>query len=161
MVGRSKVWRLSHFADPERLEVQCDLCPTKIKFVGNTTNIARHLELKHPVEFGALTNSDPFVNSSAAIQATRLEQETIKREQENNAIRRILQQHNLELRKLQEKQVKSGLSSDPLSTALCFNDNNESEYTEFTKVWSWHTPISSGKMNKNSDPFFKNFSSLL
>ena len=58
MVGRSKVWRLSHFANRDRTEVQCDLCPSRIKFVGNTTNIARHLELKHPTEYAALTTTD-------------------------------------------------------------------------------------------------------
>ena len=153
MVGRSKVWKLSHFANAEKTEVQCDICPTKIKFVGNTTNIARHLELKHPVEYAALLSSMQQGNTqtNANEESSASDKQTFNSKNmkqvvyfsrkpkvdENLAIRRILQIHNRELQKL--KAQESHKQSEP----EFIGPHPTSEAKNL--LWSWHCPVTDGK----------------
>lgn len=134
MVGRSKVWRLASFVDGGRSEVGCSLCPVRIKYVGNTTNIARHLELRHPVEFAALDPSTPGGGRGGSRHHHRQHQQS----REEAAICRILAQHQEEL----QKQTGGGGAEA---------QQQEQEPTvivpEVTPClmpapkWSWHTPV--------------------
>lgn len=152
MVGRSKVWRLAKFADGGRSEVECNLCPTRIKYVGNTTNIARHLELKHPLEFAAL---DPAQAAATATALARHEQQMQEqaqqqqqqqgRQREEEAICRILAQHREELRRQEhqpgdvndrEQQQQQQHQTLTSLTSLTFLPG---------KLWTWHTPVDSGE----------------
>lgn len=126
MVGRSKVWRLAKFADGGRSEVECNLCPARIKYVGNTTNIARHLELKHPLEFAAL---DPTQAGAASALARQEQlQQRQQHHREEAAICRILAQHREELR----RQEKSHTIHLPTTTTLTLTP---------AQLWAWHTPV--------------------
>ncbi|XP_069960577.1 protein bric-a-brac 2 isoform X6 [Cherax quadricarinatus] len=123
MVGRSKVWRLAKFAEGGRSEVECSLCPARIKYVGNTTNIARHLELKHPLEFAAL---DPTQAAAALARHEQLQQQQQQQHQrEEAAICRILAQHRQELRRMKSD------SGSPV-TSLTLTP---------AQLWAWHTPV--------------------
>lgn len=125
MVGRSKVWRLAKFAEGGRTEVECSLCPARIKYVGNTTNIARHLELKHPLEFAAL---DPTQAAAALARHEQLQQRHhVQHQREEAAICRILAQHREELRRQEKAETnQSTINSLTLTPA---------------QLWAWHTPV--------------------
>ena len=129
MVGRSKVWRLASFVDERRSEVECSLCPVRIKYVGNTTNIARHLELRHPVEFAAL---DP--SNAGAGRSSGLGRQHPHRPQQHNreeaAICRILAQHREELKK--QSCSVSGEQQQPAAASSCLVS---------AQRWTWHTPV--------------------
>lgn len=131
MVGRSKVWRLAKFADGGRSEVECSLCPTRIKYVGNTTNIARHLELKHPLEFAALDPSHAAAAASALARHEQLQQRQQSQHQahqrEEAAICRILAQHRAELsRQAGQEEGAQAVATVTLTPA---------------QLWAWHTPV--------------------
>ncbi|XP_037772745.1 protein bric-a-brac 2-like isoform X4 [Penaeus monodon] len=131
MVGRSKVWRLAKFADGGRSEVQCSLCPSRIKYVGNTTNIARHLELKHPLEFASLDPSHAAAAASALARHEQLQQRQQTQHQahqrEEAAICRILAQHRAELsRQADQEGDTQAVTTVTLTPA---------------QLWAWHTPV--------------------
>uniref|UniRef100_A0A0P4WN10 BED-type domain-containing protein n=1 Tax=Scylla olivacea TaxID=85551 RepID=A0A0P4WN10_SCYOL len=126
MPGRSKVWRLASFVDERRSEVECSLCPVRIKYVGNTTNIARHLELRHPVEFAAL---DP-TNAGAGRGSGLGRQHPHRPHQQNReeaAICRILAQHREELKK-----QRGSDEPQPATPSSCLLP---------AQRWTWHTPV--------------------
>ncbi|KAK7082846.1 hypothetical protein SK128_003841 [Halocaridina rubra] len=146
MVGRSKVWQLAQFADGGKKEVQCNLCPARIKFVGNTTNIARHLEIKHPVEFAAL---DPFSSSNAlqgrheVLQRHQAEKQNQRKEEE--AICRILARHREELSKSSTMDVNaSGPASHPTARGCTIT-------LAPATPWAWHTPVISSRIIVRND----------
>lgn len=145
MVGRSKVWRLARFTDDTRVEVECSLCPVKIKYVGNTTNIARHLELRHPIEFAAL---DPLAGPrgrSGGVTTRQQHQHYLRQPQqqrEEAAICRILAQHQEELRRQESSS----------STTITPNIKVPNVIMP-TKVWTWHIPVQ-GECECDSFVFF-------
>lgn len=135
MVGRSKVWRLASFVDEGRSEVECSLCPVRIKYVGNTTNIARHLELRHPVEFAALDPSQAGTGRGAG-PGGRHHLRHPQQNREEAAICRILAQHREELKKQagsggEEQHHHQPLVASP-ATSPCLVP---------APRWSWHTPV--------------------
>lgn len=138
MVGRSKVWRLASFVDEGRSEVECSLCPVRIKYVGNTTNIARHLELRHPIEFAAL---DPTAGAGrGAGLGGRHPHRQHQQSREEAAICRILAQHQEELKKQAEggpedqQQQKSPPMVVVPAASPCLVATGAPR-------WSWHTPV--------------------
>nr|XP_045597608.1 broad-complex core protein isoforms 1/2/3/4/5-like isoform X6 [Procambarus clarkii] len=119
MVRRSKVWRLAKFADGGETEVKCSLCPAVIKYVGNTTNIARHLELKHPLEFAAIL--DPAQAATSLAHHKQLQQQHhVQHQREKAAICQILAQHREELRRQEKADTKPFVNSPILTTAQLF-----------------------------------------
>ncbi|XP_018006612.1 protein bric-a-brac 1 isoform X4 [Hyalella azteca] len=149
--GRSKIWLLSHFVDETRTMVQCSLCPVQIKYVGNTTNVARHLEVKHPEQYNAVSQLVPS-NRMLCISHSRSSEEQIKQQKEENAIKRILYQHKIEKLKTEMKSdsnvaailshVKQELNSDTdTQNGLVVSASNDTSW-QSSASWSWHTPIS-------------------
>ncbi|KAK4306608.1 hypothetical protein Pmani_014385 [Petrolisthes manimaculis] len=138
MVGRSKVWRLARFTDDTRVEVECSLCPVKIKYVGNTTNIARHLELRHPAEFAAL---DPMAGAGGGVGGGGItsrhhhyQTRQPHMQREEAAICRILAQHQEELKRQETRSpTKKGTTITP--------NIKIPNITMPTKVWTWHIPV--------------------
>lgn len=171
MAGRSKIWLLSHFVDDTRTMVQCNLCPVKIKYVGNTTNVARHLEVKHPQQFLAVTKlmqppaSPPSVGGGAAGRgggglhtaalvlspAGRTVEEQLQRQREDIAVKRILHQYKQERLKAET----TDRSLDGLHDAHdgrmdygnCSGGDEEMSPEEMcpSSLWSWHSPLTQGK----------------
>ena len=156
--GRSKIWLLSHFADEARSSVQCGLCPVRIKYVGNTTNVARHLEIKHPQQFKAVCSLMPGNKAAGSIVAAAVASSSVGRSsgsdsnvadstqgwsgetqsREEMAIMKILHQHNLE--KLTSETSGGsgggGLLIEPPSEFDCPEVVVKSEQP----AWDWHEP---------------------
>ncbi|XP_050724833.1 protein tramtrack, beta isoform-like isoform X3 [Eriocheir sinensis] len=135
MVGRSKVWRLASFVDEGRSEVECSLCPVRIKYVGNTTNIARHLELRHPVEFAALDPSQAGAGRGAG-PGGRHHLRHPQQNREEAAICRILAQHREELK----KQVGGGAEEQHHHQPVVASPATSPCLVPAPR-WSWHTPV--------------------
>ena len=153
MVGRSKVWKLSKLVDGvDKLEVSCNLCPARIKYVGNTTNIARHLEFKHPVEYAKLLEEHGQDSSNVGVkkssvastgnQKTKesdksyykllIQRRVEQREQEMReklAIQRILKEHQH-----QQELEFLGLTGEDVSTTPRKTRKYRSTH------WLWHQP---------------------
>ena len=186
MAGRSKIWLLSHFVDDSRTMVQCSLCPVKIKYVGNTTNVARHLEVKHPEQFSAVSQLMPStrpaqqitspVNSSSSggnnnkstsypvsgcgggysCNKVPTLEDQLKQQREELAIKRILQQHKLE-------KLKVEFGDDFCTGEMDMDGGRDSpamilpaDERSSSALWSWHTPLSTGKYLN-----FQGFTTLL
>lgn len=165
MAGRSKIWLLSHFVDDRRAWVQCNLCPVKIKYVGNTTNVARHLEVKHPQEYNTVSQLIPstrlahntastVVTSPKSILSSKTHstvrnitlQEQLKLQKEELAIRRILKQHKLERLKAES----AGTQGEELKDL--YSDEDTEDYPTLreeacpTSLWAWHSPMPEGNV---------------
>ncbi|KAF2349233.1 Zinc finger BED-type, partial [Trinorchestia longiramus] len=141
--GRSKIWLLSHFVDDTRTMVQCSLCPVQIKYVGNTTNVARHLEVKHPEQFNAVSQLVPSTRM-LCISHSRSSDEQLKQQREEKAIKRILYQHKIEKLKAEMKSDATSATQETgvkqeLSVEATSQSDSATQWSS-SASWSWHTP---------------------